>query len=156
MHNTPEKRRVYQAAHYRENKVRKLANAKRWTAANSDRARDTDKAYRKANKGKVLANARKWYKNNSDRTHGYQTMRKYGLGVAEYRDMLAAQDGRCAICLRSDTGVRLCVDHSHVTGRVRGLLCRKCNTGIGMLDDSQDNLTRAKAYLARHGATNGI
>jgi hypothetical protein len=61
--------------------------------------------------------------------------------------MAAAQHGQCAICRRGDRV--LCVDHNHVTGTVRGLICQKCNSGIGMLCDSPDILRGAADYLEK-------
>lgn len=79
---------------------------------------------------------------------------KYGLSDEAREEMLAAQNGRCAICERRfKPGSRVtvaCVDHCHKTGRVREFLCSKCNTGIGMFNDSADLLLRASGYLARH------
>ncbi len=81
--------------------------------------------------------------------------RQYGLTLDECKQLLASQDGRCAnrgcaAPLTFDTkDKRLIphVDHSHVTGEVRGLLCLTCNTGIGMLGDSVEILEGAKQYL---------
>jgi hypothetical protein len=73
---------------------------------------------------------------------------KYGISLEEYDAMLARQGGRCATCKRRPVG-RLCVDHCHVTGKVRGLLCRKCNIGIGHLDDDTEVLQSAADYLIR-------
>ena len=63
--------------------------------------------------------------------------------------MLAAQGGCCAICGTSDTGKRkaFAVDHNHDTGKIRGLLCSNCNTGIGNLRDNVELLERAIDYL---------
>lgn len=72
---------------------------------------------------------------------------KYGLSPAEYDAMVAAQDGRCAICGAIST---LFVDHDHATGKVRGLLCCACNTALGMLRDSQSVMRAAAAYMERH------
>ena len=57
---------------------------------------------------------------------------RYGLSTADYDALLIQQDGVCRICKRScSTGKRLAVDHDHGTGAVRGLLCRRCNIGLG-------------------------
>ncbi|WP_344447709.1 endonuclease domain-containing protein [Kitasatospora nipponensis] len=63
--------------------------------------------------------------------------------------MLADQGSCCAVCglLAGDRALQ--VDHCHTTGRVRGLLCRKCNSGIGMLGDSPEGVQRALSYLLR-------
>lgn len=70
---------------------------------------------------------------------------KYGLTEMEYEVRLAAQGGRCLIC-RTDDG-RLVVDHCHESGRVRGLLCHRCNVGLGWFNDSPSSLTRALQYI---------
>ena len=80
---------------------------------------------------------------------------KYGITVADYDAMLAAQDGGCAICgakesyTKNGKSKRLAVDHCHDTGTVRGLLCVNCNRGLGYLEDSTERLQRAIAYVAR-------
>jgi hypothetical protein len=63
--------------------------------------------------------------------------------------MVAAQNGACKVCNEVPTET-LRVDHCHVTGRVRGLLCRKCNTGLGMLRDSVAIVASALEYLRCH------
>jgi len=60
--------------------------------------------------------------------------------------MVAQQNGRCAICERKPDQI-LCIDHSHETGKVRALLCRKCNTGLGCYDDDPAFARKAAAYL---------
>jgi len=74
--------------------------------------------------------------------------RLYKLSPAEYEEMLRAQDGVCAIC-RQTPPYPLYIDHCHRTGRVRGLLCAPCNTGLGMFRDSPERAMRAAAYLAQ-------
>lgn len=64
--------------------------------------------------------------------------------------MLKAQQYVCLICLGADaTGRRLAVDHDHTTGKVRGLLCGACNTALGKMRDSPEQLRRAADYLER-------
>jgi len=73
-------------------------------------------------------------------------LRRYGLSLADYDAMLARQGGVCGICKRQ-SGIRLCVDHCHATGRVRGLLCRTCNSGLGFYQDDPRLTRAATAYL---------
>lgn len=77
--------------------------------------------------------------------------KKYGIVVADYDRMLAAQGGVCKICLTSEwvetTGRAFHVDHCHQTGRIRGLLCQACNTSLGKFKDSPALLRAAAAYL---------
>lgn len=72
--------------------------------------------------------------------------RLYGISVAEYDALFAKQGGVCAICRKRSKG-RLCVDHCHLTGTVRGLLCSACNIALGSLKDDQASLAAALAYL---------
>jgi hypothetical protein len=75
---------------------------------------------------------------------------KYGLTPGDVERMKAEQGGLCAICRRQDAW-RLVVDHCHDTGRVRGLLCDRCNQALGALGDRVEALERALHYL-RHAA----
>lgn len=76
--------------------------------------------------------------------------RKYKLTSEEYDRILAAQDGKCAICYRPPDDDRvLAVDHCHRTGKVRGLLCGLCNRALGCLGDDTTLLYRAIDYLER-------
>jgi len=80
---------------------------------------------------------------------------KYGLSREDYLVMYEEQQGSCAICGINETmlnGKRLVVDHCHDTGEVRGLLCVRCNTGIGMLQDNAEILASAVDYLSAEQA----
>lgn len=79
----------------------------------------------------------------------YALKKNYGLTLEQYDEMLEAQGGVCAICAEPPTEF-LCVDHCHSTLRLRGLLCRKCNTGLGCYEDSVERMKLAMAYLERH------
>lgn len=76
----------------------------------------------------------------------------YGLTPEDYEAMVLAQNNKCAICDSEHLSAygRFHIDHCHTTGKVRGLLCTRCNTGIGMLGDSIGIVTRALAYLTEH------
>jgi len=78
----------------------------------------------------------------------YAREKKYGLSVEAYDALYEEQKGACAICSQPFKSTRDCnVDHDHVTGEVRGLLCHDCNTGIGSLGDDIQRLELAIAYL---------
>lgn len=70
--------------------------------------------------------------------------REYNVSPDEIKALYRSQGHRCAICKRKK---KLCVDHNHRTGKVRGLLCVDCNTGLGKLGDSLRGLMRAIKYL---------
>ena len=81
----------------------------------------------------------------------YQTDRnryvKYGLTRADIDEIIKAQGGKCAGCLRDVSNIKWCVDHCHKSGRVRGVLCDDCNLSIGRLRDEVATLYRLAAYL---------
>lgn len=82
--------------------------------------------------------------------HEYYIRYKYGLSLEAYQAMLEGQKHVCAVCMKPNTrkgDTRLMVDHCHVTGRVRGLLCHNCNAALGMADDDPDLLERLAEYL---------
>jgi hypothetical protein len=80
--------------------------------------------------------------------------REYGLTPEQFEEMLIQQDSKCAICQGQSTGrstsERLCVDHNHVTGKVRGLLCHTCNNLLGQLKENPELLRAAIRYLEQH------
>lgn len=61
--------------------------------------------------------------------------------------MYDSQMGLCSICQKPECNIKLAVDHDHETGKVRGLLCKRCNMAIGLLDDDPHVVTRAALYL---------
>jgi len=83
-------------------------------------------------------------------------IRTYGITAEDYYEMLAAQNNKCAVCgskevnnSRISSG-KLFIDHCHDTGKVRGLLCSKCNHAIGLLNDDVSLLHKAIKYLNKH------
>jgi hypothetical protein len=81
----------------------------------------------------------------------YALKHLYGLTPEGYDQMLAAQNGGCAICGNGCTTFKyLPVDHDHTTGTVRGLLCSGCNLGLGKFKHSPELLQAALLYLERH------
>ena len=80
----------------------------------------------------------------------YQKKTKYGLTEEEYKKLFISQNNKCAICGCKFTNENKgFVDHSHINGKVRGLLCTKCNTLLGMAQDNIDILEKAIQYLKR-------
>lgn len=77
----------------------------------------------------------------------YKLRTEYHITLEDYEALLVEQNGLCAICNGEPHGEFLSVDHNHETGKVRGLLCRNCNVGLGALKDSPDVLRRAADYL---------
>lgn len=83
-----------------------------------------------------------------------RNVKRYGIDLSTYNLMLDSQDGHCACCPTKpgaeNMGRGLAVDHDHVTGRVRGLLCGKCNSMLGYAKDDRVLLLTAIDYLEKH------
>ena len=71
----------------------------------------------------------------------------YGVTPQQYSDLVLEQGGKCKICGQLPNSKGLALDHCHTTGKVRGLLCSECNTGLGKFYDNIENLERAILYL---------
>jgi len=97
-----------------------------------------------------------WHKKHSNRSKATRLraqLKSFGISTAQYQTMLAGQKGVCAICLQPETSTwkgslrRLAIDHCHQTGKVRGLLCHKCNPGLGAFKHNPEFLRKAARYL---------
>lgn len=103
--------------------------------------------------------SREWQRKNRDAfraiSRRYKRKRNYGITDMQYQKLLDEQDGKCAICEKPETCIlrgtlaALAVDHDHVTGQIRGLLCQRCNRSIGLLYDDPVTLDKAAAYLRK-------
>lgn len=76
-------------------------------------------------------------------------MRRYGLSEEQYTALLKTQNNSCAICnlVFTENGRHIHIDHSHVSGKVRGILCHHCNILLGNAKDSVATLAKAISYL---------
>ena len=108
----------------------------------------------KSNKEHILEKVRKWKANNREKhlqyNREYNLLKKYNLTMDDYNKILDSQKGCCAICGTQKLGYghsRLCVDHCHTTGKIRGLLCNACNIALGKFEDKKQRLLNAIHYL---------
>ncbi len=88
-----------------------------------------------------------------ERARARELRRKYDISPEEYDEMLLLQGGTCAICHKAEAGGKhnvFCVDHDHLTGKVRELLCKDCNVVLGIVKDSPEHLGRLMAYMIKH------
>ncbi len=118
------------------------AKAKRWRSANPDRAREQWNRHNR----RRLADPEYVVRKRWDRV-----LRSYGLTQSQFQELVADQGGRCAICSgdRCGRGDRLHIDHCHTTNKIRGLLCARCNTAVGLLGDDPERAEKLAAYLRR-------
>jgi epoxyqueuosine reductase QueG len=78
----------------------------------------------------------------------YELKYLHNITIDYYDELLKKQNGVCAICLKAcNKNKRLSVDHDHKTGKVRGLLCNKCNRALGMFKDDPKLLRSAARYI---------
>ena len=108
------------------------------------------------------------YKKNPQKYRAYTNSKSYrpelkrksnlkifGLTIEQYEEMLRQQNGVCAICLEECiSGKRLAVDHCHITGKVRQLLCRRCNQSMGKFNDDPILLQKVVDYLLKWQTSN--
>lgn len=94
---------------------------------------------------------REWARKNPDKERNSRLKYVFGITLDEYNQILREQNNVCAICgNKCRTGKNLAVDHDHSTNKIRGLLCDRCNFGIGSFDDDIEILFKAIEYLRRN------
>jgi DNA-binding transcriptional MerR regulator len=114
---------------------------------NAETRRQYIRAYMRTPRGRELrnANVRRFRLRHPEMVIRIKLRQNFGLTIEQYADMLSEQDGVCAICHGINaSGRRLAVDHDHVTGKIRGLLCSQCNTSLGHYEKIKD---KAQSYL---------
>lgn len=133
----PEKRKEY-ARRWREKNIAK-EKARLAERVRTPEYYEYQKKYRETNREKARLKTEQWRKTENGRDKIYQN--KYGITLEQYNEMLEKQLHACAICKEPEYQIswgktkRLAVDHCHKTGRVRGLLCQRCNTTLGRYED---------------------
>lgn len=132
----PFDKKAYNHRWHIENREKNAERHRRWRAKNPDKDAVYNKRWRERNPERNAALIRDW-----------KLRRDFGISTVEYEHILLKQSGLCAICRRPDDKRRLSVDHCHTTGKVRGLLCLRCNRGIGLFRDDPDRLISAAMYL---------
>lgn len=146
---TVEERRAWGKAYRKANAEKIRIGKKKYNDEHREQLSARNKIWKKNNPDKIKKRAAIWrikYKARNDRNRRERIIKSYGMSVADYEAMLAAQKGLCAIC--KDAGAyRICIDHDHLTGKVRGLLCDNCNHGLGVFRDNIDLLYEAISYL---------
>lgn len=122
-----------------ENKRRAVKQCQEWRKKNPERHQDTYLSY--------------WRMPETiRRVVNYRFLKAYRITLDQYEELLLRQDGKCAICgtdkpTKNGKTKRLAVDHCHTTGRIRGLLCNRCNLAIGLLKDDLALVEKVRQYL---------
>ncbi len=131
-----------------------------WKLANKAKIRESAEAYREANRASINAKARETWKANPDKFSKIKRMSRYGLALGQVEMLLAR--GKCDCCGTLDPGSSKGweIDHDHVTGKVRGVLCKACNGKLGRMGDSLEaleaNYLRLRDYLKTKSSLNQL
>lgn len=138
-----EKRKIYNERYKKSEKgiaTKERMSKNPWHIRNREYRKQKDREYRKNNPQK-----------EKDRSRRNQ-IRLYGITEEIYNSMLEKQNSRCAICYihQSEFKKSFHIDHCHETGKVRGLLCRNCNIGLGHFKDSVTLLNNTIKYLTKN------
>jgi len=129
-----------------------------WRRGNKEKIKEYNNNYKNLNKDRLMMKAKEWINKNPDRIKEINIKEKmstrYGITPSDYAKILISQGGVCAICGIDTPGRcgRFHIDHCHDTGVVRGLLCSRCNMGIGQLRDSVEIMLSAIRYLESNRA----
>ncbi len=105
------------------------------------------KRYQYANRKEHSQTMQRYRDRNKSIEQNERLSRKYDITLYEYNELLKKQKGVCAICKQPPSDRRLCVDHNHNTGVIRGLLCVECNNGLSKFKDDSEILKTATKYL---------
>jgi hypothetical protein len=125
---------------------------KRYYQENKERLRKREAEYYKKNR-EHIKERNKRYASTPEAKRRRRVLRlakQYGITYEQYTEMAEAQGWTCAACGGEPNGLGLVVDHHHGNGRVRGLLCSRCNSALGLIDDSLDKAKALVAYLKRY------
>ena len=120
---------------------------KEWYEANKDRLNARARIYRQTSGYNAKQKIYRKRMKAKGKIRAWWLSQEFGLSSNKYDAMMGEQNGLCKICGMINDGKYLCVDHDHKTGAIRGLLCDRCNLGIGYFRDSPALLVNASKYL---------
>ena len=143
-----------------KNKEKIVKQQKEYKTKNKDRIEELKNEWKKNSPEKIknypcMSNEirrevyKKYHANNKDKVRCYKLKKNYNITPEEYDNMFESQNGKCKICgIHQDVlSKKLVIDHDHNTSIIRGLLCDKCNRGLGHFNDNIDVLKIALNYL---------
>ena len=122
--------------------------------------KEYQKQWNLKNKDRIKQDKQEYYAENKEAQRNRDLLSRYGISTSDYEEMLKEQNNSCACCgITVDTLLTkypksfhgsLVVDHDHETGKVRELLCSKCNTLVGYLEKRKELIPKAYEYINKH------
>jgi hypothetical protein len=147
-YKTSDKERGRAKRYYENNKEYCIKRQRRYYDVNREIARERTHRYYRKNRNKILEQGKRDRAANKEKYRASKIKYSYGLSKEKFDLIRESQNDLCPIC--SDPLRRPHVDHCHETGRVRALLCNRCNVAIGMLREDMSIILRAADYVAKH------
>lgn len=132
-----------------KNKEKRKAYLKIWKLKNRDKLLRQGRASYKRNAHNRRKYSRNFYWKNKQKELDRIRFKKYGITGEEFRLIVKKQNGKCPICKRKDNK-NLSIDHDHFTGKLRGVICNRCNMALGNVQDSPKILKALINYLEKH------
>lgn len=154
---TPEEIKEYHKIWYQKNKEKVALYKREHYNFNIEKYKIRATRFNKSQKRKDWKEKTKEYRSNYSKEYWNKIKsskphlkREYGITLEDYNQLLINQDYKCLGCgiLNTDVNRGLCVDHYHSTGKIRGLLCTKCNSALGYVNDNLDILNNLIKYLS--------
>lgn len=137
----PQKRKEYARQYAQNHREEMKKRLYLWRKNNPEKSKEIYKKYSNSEKGKIRN--KKWAKKNR--------LLSYGITENVLEEMKKKQNNKCAICGKviNEFTKDFAIDHNHITGEIRGLLCMNCNIGLGVFRDNKTIMRKAIDYLGR-------
>lgn len=147
---------AYQRAYAKAHRKEAVERSSAWQASHRDRFNATQREMYHRDVDKQRERSRSYHAEHPEKAQNRSLKRKYGINLTQYNALAAEQCGSCSICGRvpcedpdvSKTVQRLVVDHDHETGKIRGLICHKCNRALGLFGDDPSVVSKAAEYMS--------
>jgi hypothetical protein len=150
-----ERMRIANEAYRKTHKKETAIASKEYRETHKEKVAAGQKAYRDSHKKEIALYMKNDYLKNREKHIDRSRKTRYGMSRISFDLLLKEQGGVCAICETApwlsgkDNRKGPVVDHDHVTGKVRGILCKKCNTALGLVNDRLDMLKAMETYLKK-------
>lgn len=155
----PTNKKEYYQKYYNANRERIRERAKKYYQNNKDKLYNIMKKYREKNSEYIKESHKQYYLDNKRRcreiNRNNACKRKYGISYQQKQEMILAQNHKCLCCgeaLEKLPSNCIHVDHDHITGKIRGILCRRCNAALGFVGENVKIAFKLYEYVRKYCA----